>query len=256
MKVYIDIVFSINYIYDFIILLSSSLILKRNTSIFRILLGSLFGTLTLLILFIRINNVMLMLYKIIISIFIILITFGYKDIRYFFKNIYHFYLIGIIIGGLLYFVNNQFSYNMGLVFFNNYKINFILGIVISVVGIIIYLNNIKSIKYNYNKYKKVTIYFDDYKIDINAFVDTGNKLVDPYLFRPIILVNKEMIKNYDKTILVPYKTCGNEGLLTCIKANKIYIDGIGYKKNFLVGITNKINIDGIGCLLNEKLMED
>ena len=56
MKVYIDIVLIINYIFDFILLLSTSVILKRNISIKRIILGSLFGSLTILFLFIEISS--------------------------------------------------------------------------------------------------------------------------------------------------------------------------------------------------------
>ena len=54
MKVYIDIVFFTNFLFDFILLLSVNIILKRNMKIYRIILGALTGTLTLLMLFIRI----------------------------------------------------------------------------------------------------------------------------------------------------------------------------------------------------------
>ncbi len=92
---------------------------------------------------------------------------------------------------------------------------------------------------------------------MNAFLDTGNKLIDPYKKRPIILVKEEKIDNIEsmKTILVPYSTVSDSGVLKCIIPSKIYIDGIEYKKKFLVGITKNINIDGVDCILNEKLLE-
>jgi len=246
MKVYLDIIFIINFIYDFIILLGTSLILKRNTSFFKIVLGSVFGTLTMFIYFIRMNNIEMILYKLVISILIIIITFGYKNIKYFFKNIYYFYLIGIILGGLLYFINNN------AFFISN---NLFIGIILSIICLYFYIKNIKELKTNYNNYIKVIIYFKEYYLSLNAFLDTGNKLKDPYTFKPIILVNKDYIKKYDNSILVPYKTCNNDGLLECIRASKIYIDGIGYKKNFLVGLIDSIKIDGIDCILSESLME-
>ena len=255
MHVYIDIVFIINFIFDFILLLSTSIILKRNIKIIRIILGSLFGTITMAILFIRFNTICLLIFKIIISIFMVLITFGYKDIRYFFKNLYYIYLISIILGGIIYFFNNSFSKVNGLLFYNSYKMNLLLGIVLSVLGMKSYIKHIRELKNNYNKYLKATIFFSNYKIDVNAFLDSGNKLKDPYFFRPIILVDNSLIKDINKPIYVPYKTCNNEGILKCIKAKKIYIDGIGYKKNFLVGLTDSIKIDGVNCLLNEMIME-
>ena len=255
MKVYIDVIFIINFIFDFIAIISTSIILKRNIKMYRIFLGSFCGSLSLSVLFIRFNSFYLFIYKLVISIVIILSSFGFKDIRYFFKNIYYFYLISIVLGGIIYFFNNQFSTNRGLLFINNYSNNIIVGLLISIIGIIIYIKNIRNLKNNYNKYLNGIIYFDDYFINICAFIDTGNKLIDPYTFKPIILVEKSIIKNNYNVIIVPYKTCNNDGLLECIRAKRIYIEGIGYKKNFLIGLTDKIELDGVNCILNEKLLE-
>ena len=255
MKIYIDMIFIINLLFDFILLLTSSIILKRNTKLIRIILGSLFGSLSLLILFVRLNSISLLLYKIIISIFMIIITFGFKNIKYFITNIYYLYLISIIMGGIIYFINNQFSYNCGLVFFNSYKYNILLGFILTVIGLFIYIRSIKKLKTNFNKYLNATIYFKEYKVEVSAFLDTGNLLKDPYLFRPIILVNKNKIKEKDDYLLVPYKSLNDNHLLKCIKAKKIYIDGVGYRNNFLIGLSNEINIDGVDCILNEKLLE-
>lgn len=255
MKIYLDVVFIINFFYDFITLISSSIILKRNTKLIRIILGSLFGSLTLLIYFIRMNNIEIFIYKIIISSLIIIITFNYKNIKYFIKNIYYFYLIGILLGGFLYFINNSLLKNNGLIFYKNKNINVFIGIILSVICTYIYIRNIKDLKTNYNKYLKVKLFFNNYSINLNAFLDTGNKLIDPYTLKPIIIVNKEYIKNDEYKLLVPYKTCDYDGLLKCIKANKIFIEGIGYKKNFLVGITDSIKMDGVDCILSELLME-
>ena len=64
------------------------------------------------------------------------------------------------------------------------------------------------------------------------------------------------LKDY-KTILVPYETVNDKGLLKCIKANKIDIEGVGIKKKFLVGIMDdKISIDGVNCILNYRLLEE
>ena len=256
MKVYLDIIFLTNIIFDFIILLSTSLILKRRVKIYRIIIGSLFGSFTILILFIRMNQIELFLYKIIISIIMLIITFGFKNIKYYFKNMYYMYLISIILGGFLTFLNNCLSeYSVGLLFINsNIKINLILSIILSILLIISYLKNIKNLKTNYNKYYKIDIYFNKNKISLNAFLDTGNKLVDPYKRWPIILIKEDLIK-YDNYILVPYNTISSHNLLKCIKVKKIYIEKIGYRKKVLLGLTKNINIDGVDCILNEKLLE-
>ena len=219
------------------------------------ILGSLFGSLTLFVLFIRFNATSLILYKIIISIGMVLISFGFKNIKYFFKNLYYLYLISIVLGGILTFLNNSFSKVNGLIFYSSYKLNIFLGIILSIIGLYIYIRNIKDLKLNYNNYLNGIIYFKDYEVKINAFVDTGNKLKDPYTSKPIILVDNKLIRRDNNLIYVPFKTCNNQGILKCIKANKIYIDGIGYRKNILVGLTDSIKIDGVNCLLNEMVLE-
>ena len=255
MRVYLDILFFFNFIFDFIILLSSEFILKRNIKIYRIILGALFGSLTLICLIIPFNTLTLFLFKIIVSAVMVIITFNFNNIRYFFVNLYYFYLISIIMGGFIYFINNSFSYSNNFIFFNTFKLNLLLSFLITSIGIYIYVKNIKKLKLNYNKYLKATIFFNDYDIDVTAFVDSGNKLVDPYFFKPIILVEEKKVLTNDNYIYVPYNVANSDGLLKCIKPNKIYIEGIGYKSNFLVGLIDSINIDGINCLLNEKLLE-
>ena len=237
MKVYLD------YIFDFIILLSTSLILKRNIKFYRILFGALIGSITILELFIPMNKLELIMYKFFISILMIIFTFNFNNIRYFFKNLYYMYLISIILGGFITFINNNFN-----------KLNIFIYILLSITLIYIYIKNIKELKTNYNKYYKVDIYYDNKIIKLNAFLDTGNKLIDPYKKWPVILVKEKYIK-CDKYLYIPFNTISSKGLLKCIKIDKIYIENIGYRKKLFVGLTNNINIDGIDCILNEKLME-
>ena len=68
MKVYLDLVMFINFFLDFLLLLGVSIILKRNVSIKRVILGSFFGGISILILFIPMNNIMLFIFKLVISI--------------------------------------------------------------------------------------------------------------------------------------------------------------------------------------------
>lgn len=140
---------------------------------------------------------------------------------------------------------------------NSYILNILILIIISPIITYLYIKSIKNFKSNYSNYYKVDIYLDDEnKITITAFLDTGNKLIDPYKHRPIILVNKSLIDITNKKILlVPYNTVNTNDLLKCIIPKKIYIDSIGFKTNFLIGLMDEINIEGIDCILNPKLLE-
>ena len=117
------------------------------------------------------------------------------------------------------------------------------------------------IKNNYSNYYKLDIYLNDGKvISTTSFLDTGNNLFDPYFNRPIILIDKNLIKddyNYKDILLVPYDTIDSHGILKCLKVNYIYILGIGIRRNVLIGISNKkIMIDGVDSILNRRILEE
>jgi len=263
MKIYIDLVVLLNFLFDLLLLFATGVILRRQTNLKKLLFGSLIGSITILSLFISLSSFMLFLIKVLISIIMVIITFGYKDIRYTLKNMFYLYTSSIILGGFLYFLNLQFAYkNEGLVFyFNGLSINFIVLIVLSPIIIYVYVKQYKEIKTNYSNYYNIDLYLKTGKIlELTAFLDTGNKLKDPYKKRPIILVNKSLINiDYESPnfLIVPYDSLNHQGLLKCIIPEKIFISGIGFRKNFLIGISNEeIKIDGIDCIISNSLLEE
>ena len=262
MKIYIDVILFINIFFDFLILLSVSLILRRHTKISKIIIGSVVGGLSVLFLFLNISTTTLFFLKIIIALLMVLTTFGYNNIKYTLKNISFLYLISIFLGGALYLFNIEFSYkNEGIIFYHDkMNINLIVLFLISPILIYIYIKEIKDVKNNYSKYHKVNIYFKSNKnVLLTGYLDTGNNLIDPYKKRPIILVNYKKIKKNitnEKELLVPYKSLNNEGIVRCIKPTKIVIDDVTYK-NILIGLSNNdISIDGVDCILNNKINEE
>ena len=164
----------------------------------------------------------------------------------------------IILGGFLYLLNIEFSYkNDGIVFYHNgLSINFILLIILSPIIIYIYIKQCKNLKHTYNNYYKIKINYKNELKKINSFLDTGNRLISPYNKSPVILVNEKIFKNIDDNyIYIPYSTVNNNGILKCIKVDEIIIEGVGIRKNVLVGLTNSIKIDDVDCILNMKLLE-
>ena len=245
MRIYIDLFFLFNTIMDIIIITSVSILLKRNTTYKRILISSLLGGLSSLMLFTSINRLLLELITIILM---ITIAFKYKNIRYFLTNILYTYILSILLGGLIYLFNSKVTLNIYL--------NYLVIIILSIEVMTLYIKENKKIKNTYNNYYKVDIYFKDKeKISLIGFLDTGNNLYDPYKKRPIILVDKKYQKE-DKFILVPYHTINGEGLLKCIKPEKVYIEKIGYKNNLLVAFSSSPStINDVEVLLHKDLMK-
>ena len=260
MKIYLDLVLLLNFLFDLILLISVNYILRRNVKLLRILLGSLVGEISLLLLFIEMNDTIFFLFKFIISLVMIYVCFGYRDCKYYFKNVTYFYLVSMLLGGAIQFLDNQFSYsNNGLVFTDNgLGISYV---IVLVVGVFLYFKYIKSFKEfsnNYGYYYRCKIYIDDSNVvEVNAFLDTGNKLYIPYLGKVIVLVDRDKIKNIglDKPIYVPFNSLNNNGLLECYKCKCLEIGGRYYDR-FLLGISNeKFYMDGIDCIINNSVME-
>lgn len=260
MKIYIDLVLLLNLGFDFLLLLSVSLILRRNVPIYKLLIGAFIGSISVLTLFIKINTLELFILKIIISILMVLSSFKYKSLKYTIKNLIYLYLSSIILGGSLYLLNIEMTYqNNGIIFYKNkMSINFIILVILSPIIIYIYIKECKNLKNNYSNYHKVEINIKNKKISCTGFLDTGNKLKDPYKKRPIILINNNYLSKLDlNKIMVPAHTIMGTKLIECIKINELYIDNKKIKKEVLLGIIDKkIKIDGIDCLLHYKILEE
>ena len=245
MEMYIDLFFIFNVIMDYIIIMSTSILLKRRTSYIRIILSSLIGGISSLVLFTSLNKIVIEIVSIVIM---VLISFGYKGIRYLINNILYMYILSTLLGGIIYLFNIKVSNSMFL--------TYLIIIVISIEIMLLYIKENKKMRSIYNNYYKVDIYFKDReKLSLIGFVDTGNNLYDPYKKRPVIIVHNKYIKE-DKYILVPYHTINGNGLLKCIKPDIIFIDGIGYKGNVLIGFSDSFNFgDGVDVILHKDIMK-
>lgn len=242
---YIDLFFIFNVIIDYIIIMSTNILLKRRTSYIRMILSSLIGGISSLVLFTSLNKIVIEIVSIVIM---VLISFGYKGIRYLINNILYMYILSTLLGGIIYLFNIKVSNSMFL--------TYLIIIVISIEIMLLYIKENKKMRSIYNNYYKVDIYFKDReKLSLIGFVDTGNNLYDPYKKRPVIIVHNKYIKE-DKYILVPYHTINGNGLLKCIKPDIIFIDGIGYKGNVLIGFSDSFNFgDGVDVILHKDIMK-
>lgn len=238
--IYIDELILLNFIIDYVILSTLTSLLKKNIKKRRILLSCLVGEISILYLFISMNTILLFLFKTILGIFMIVILYGYSDIKTLIKELLYFYIICFFLGGTLYYfkIEDLISYQ------------YILLLIPIITNIYKYFEyNLKSVlKTRY----RVNIYLNDDKVlYLNGFLDTGNTLIDPYSGNKIIIINKKVNENY---FFIPYNTINNTSLLKCFNPKTVYIEGIGKRNDITVGITNK-KFKGYNCLLNYKLME-
>ncbi len=257
MTIYIDLVIFINFMFDFNLLLALNILLKRRKKILRIFLGALFGSLSVVLLFFSLNSFILFILKVIISIFMILITFGKTDFPTFKDNLTYLYLLSIILGGTIYLISDQVGYkNSGLFFVStDYSLNLFIILILTPILLILHIKILHKLKTNYSKYYQVDILLNGNTITLTAFLDTGNKLICPITKKPVILVEKNKIPKGNYSFLyVPYNSLNNHSVLKCLKPDYIIIEG-RVIKNVLIGLSEqKFNIPGTNCILNERIL--
>ena len=112
MTIYIDLVFFLNFFFDFVLLLTVNNTLKRNVKMKRLFLGAFVGSITIFFLFLPISSFWLFSIKIFLGLLMCLATFGIKDRKYLIQNLGYLYMTSTVLGGFLYFLNLELWFLM------------------------------------------------------------------------------------------------------------------------------------------------
>lgn len=158
----------------------------------------------------------------------------------------------------MYLLDITFTYeNTGLVFIKNgYILNFLLLITASPIIIYMYIKEYKSYRITISNKYQIEIYLNENKYTLEAILDTGNTLTDPYKKRPIILIDIEVSYKRKKIIYVPYKALNTEGVIPCILPDKVIVNDKEFR-NCLIGLSkDKFSLNGASCILPNKFKEE
>ena len=241
MKVYIEEVILLNFILDYMILYGTKRLLKRKNNQYRMLMSSLIGSLTIFLLWIHINQIECIILKIFLSIIMNVIAFGKNMII---ENTIYFYMLSIILGGTIELILKK----------TNFHTNFILLIISCPIIIRFFIKEYKKYKCYSFKPFQVKILIQKKWYEFEGFIDTGNHLKSPFSHKSIILIDQAI--PHENSLYIPYKALNCEGILECMKPDKIMIDEIEIKR-CLVGISkDKININGYHCILPNSIKEE
>ncbi|MGM9879332.1 MAG: sigma-E processing peptidase SpoIIGA [Bacilli bacterium] len=259
MKIYLDYVFLINFLFDFILLLGISIILKRNVSKLRFILGSVFGGFSFFIIFLNVSSLSFFLIKMFLGLLMVIITFSYKNLKYTLNNFIYLIILSVLMGGILYLTNIEFGYShVGMLFFTNGKsLNLIILIFLGLLMILIYAKIVRKVKRESTKFFKTTLFIYNKEIKLTGYLDTGNSLM--YFNKPVVILNKNISINVsDKKIYyVPFTTINGNGVMKCIKLDKIFVEDKGFFENVFLALSNdKFHLGGADIILNVNLFKE
>lgn len=276
--IYIDIIFLENLIMNSIIIYATGITLKTKTSIIRITLSSLIGSIYAIITYIsEIEIYASIILKLILSIIMVYIAFNPQNIKKMLKQTAIFYLVSFIFGGvalyLIYFIKPQEVFIKNGIFVGENILKIILlGAIVAFLIIKISLKIIKTKINSKDMYCKIKVKLEGKYIETRAMIDTGNLVKEPITNIPVVIIESSLLygvlpskilnnlenilcgnfehipeeiqeKYNSKLKCIPYSSLGKQnGMLIGIKAEEIEIETEEETKksnNVIIGIYDK-----------------
>jgi stage II sporulation protein GA (sporulation sigma-E factor processing peptidase) len=214
LTVYLDVIWALNLTFDSLLLYLTSIFLKKRIRIWRLLAGGFVGSLIILLSFTPLHT-----YsnhpvaKLLFSVVMVLIAFGYKRLSYFIKALMTLYVATFLIGGTLIGVHYFVQYDSELttkVLLTNAKgfgdpISWLFVLLGFPIAWHFSKKNVESMemtKIQYDQVVDVTLKIDSNTFVFKGLVDSGNQLYDPLSKLPVMFVS---IKNQLEGITEPIK---------------------------------------------------
>lgn len=201
MEIYIDVLFLLNFIMDFLIVWIVNMIARNQASTKRLILGAAVGAALLCVLLF----IPKMLFNVIgyfgISIILILVSFKVRTFKEFVKLFLLTYLVAVCMGGtciaIFYYtklgsiLGNLFIYGL-----NHFSVKLLfIAVVISFIMMKLFMNWYGKFMLNKKRFYQLMIHINERAIETKGLVDTGNSLEDPFTHLPVIIVESTQLKD-------------------------------------------------------------
>ena len=258
MTIYLDVVFIENLVMNLSVILSEAILLNSLNKLIRKIGSALFATAyyNLTLIFTKLSG-----FQVFVGILIILIAFRPRNLKLLIKQVFLFYFINFVFAGTSFalmcaFNKDKFSIFNGVVIgnFDVFKV-FLAGIIAIIMLTYFFRKRSKHV------FKDVVISISGKVKEIRLLLDTGNLLREPYTGKPVMIVEKNALKNVideelfndlekmlkggeiipDGMFLIPYRSLGNSlGFLLGIKPDFVTLKKNGKKFcNVVIGICNE-----------------
>lgn len=214
MSIYLDVIWLLNFSFDLFLLLLTAIALKRKIFKLRILLSALLGSSIVLMMFSPLAFIATHpIGKMIISMMMVLLAFGFKRFRYFFQSLLTFYFVTFMVGGGMigahYFLQAEMSYLDGVLMTNSTGFGHPISWLFVLIGFPVVwifsrnrLEGLEAKKIHFDQLVTVTIKVESTQFTLNGLVDSGNQLFDPITRSPVMIIDTLKAQNYIPKLLV------------------------------------------------------
>jgi stage II sporulation protein GA (sporulation sigma-E factor processing peptidase) len=204
-KVYLDVIWALNLLFDTFLLYLTAIILKRQVKLWRLGLGGAIGSLLIILAITPFHAAAgHPAGKLFFSIMMVLAAFGYKRFRFFLKALMTFYVTTFLLGGTLTGVHYFIQFDMNLA--SSVAMNHIKGFGDPISWLFVLLGfplawhfsrrNIEQFemtKIQYDSLAEVDVRFMELDFSVKGLIDSGNQLYDPISKMPVMILS---IANY------------------------------------------------------------
>lgn len=202
--VYIDVLFAVNIIINYILLKACCIFSGLKCNNYRVLLGAFIGACyAVLVFFPDFSVIYSTVCKMLISMLIVAASFPFYSIRSYIKTLLIFYIVSFGFGGCVLgiFYFSDVGARLGAIYSNGILYFNLPWIILAVSGGLFYIA-IKLFSYFSGKVykahslrKKLYLSYGDKSAEVTALLDTGNSLIDPVSLVPVIIVEYRLLKN-------------------------------------------------------------
>lgn len=241
MTVYLDVLIILNIYVNYFLIRATSKFSKTPVRTARLIIASIVGSLfCLTIVFPKLSVIIQLLIKLAAAFLIILTAFGFKNKSAYFRLAGIFYLINFIFAGIIYAIWLFFKPPFLQVHNSYFYIDFSLltlvvatavaYIAVSVFRLILDRKEMLSAEY------QIVITHNGNTISLEAFADTGNRLIDFFSGKPVIFCRKNLLSqvisfpevwkndNIPKGFrLLPFNTLNSSGMVATFTPDRVYL---------------------------------
>lgn len=238
---------------------------KKKKVLIRFILASIIGGLYSIIIFAEgLPTALLWLTKIISAFLIVFVAFRFSRVTQYMKTVFLFFISSVIILGVT--IALCYIFNLDFIAINNSVMYFDISaqtIILSALCAYL-LSSVVLRLYNRTLSKKdifsLVITNNGNTVNLVAFLDTGNRLREPFSNMPVIIVKKakcEHIIGDTKTRLVPATTVNKTDFIVAFKPDNIILKsskGEEVIENVYVGLVEDLGCESYQAILNYDIL--
>lgn len=277
LTIYLDVLIAINFYIAYLLIRSTCVFLHQNVSAKRVLLGSAFGALPALLIFLPdLGAVLSIAIKIAAGILLCLIVFGFKNRNDFMKRLIVFLVINFIFAGTVMFINDRLSPEK--MYVNNGAVYYDVSLIVLIGGTAAAYGAMRLLRYildgkSTDKAYRARLVTSTGSAETDALADSGNRLYDAFSGLPVVVFGLSAVEgavpqgvvdyltdgSFDESgiRLIPIKTVAGSGLLPAFKPLSLEISCGAEKKSVsaMVAVSkDEASFGNQKCIFNPKIL--